>query len=201
MGMTNIFKGRWMKNILAVVLTVILITMPAFTGFAAANQSGVLSAATTKNDADFDAVLEYVNSDMEEKAVTNEDGTISNYYSSASEAGVSEKAFQAFEAMLVFINKEVKAGNVALGEGLTVNEFYEPNAVITWCFTNSQVQQATKLLNAGAALATLASYLGVPLYVAAGLAAISALGNLCNWFDKGFCIQKLPTTWICIPKI
>ena len=107
MRIDNMFTGHW-KKILAIVLTITILTMPAFTGIAFAKQSGSLSDAT-ENDVDFDAVLEYVESDMEEKAVINEDGKVSNYYSSAAEAGVSEEAFQEFEKMLEAVNKESKS--------------------------------------------------------------------------------------------
>jgi hypothetical protein len=203
MRINNIFRGHW-KKVLAAVLTITILTTPAFTGFAAAKESGLLSDIA-ENDIDFNILLEVVNSDMEEKAVINKDGTVSNYYSSAAQAGVSEKAFQEFEAMLVSINKEVKAGNVEFGEGLFDVKFYEPKVTINlpygvYCFSNSQIRSALKIIGAGGGIAAVAAALGVTPLIAAAFVMLYSIGDLCNYYDKGMCILHLgPSYWRCVP--
>lgn len=199
--MNKIFGKSWQRFIV-VIMTVVLLTTPAITGFAAANVVGSPSKnSVPENNKDIDVLLEIVNSDLEEKAVINEDGTVSNYYSSAAKAGVSKEAFQEFESTLGYINKEVRAGNIKFGEGLFDAEVKEPEVTTKsmWCFTNSQVTQALKLIQAGAAVATVASFLGVPTWVAAGFFVLYAAGDLCNWCDMGFCIFNVGSLWWCTP--
>jgi len=198
--MSKILGKHW-QRVVAIMLTVIILATPAITGFAAANETGLLSGVP-ENDTDIDVLLEIVNSDLEEKAVINEDGTVSNYYSSAAKAGVCKEAFQEFELMLVSINEEVKAGNIKFGEGLFDAKVHEPEVMTksgVWCFSNSQVSKALKLITAGAALATIAAALGVTPWVAAGFAALYAMGGLCNWCDNGLCIINLGSVWTCMP--
>ena len=56
MRINNIFRGHW-KKVLAAVLTITILTTPAFTGFAAAKESGLLSDIA-ENDIDFNILLE-----------------------------------------------------------------------------------------------------------------------------------------------
>ncbi|GAB6274196.1 MAG: hypothetical protein STSR0004_10590 [Peptococcaceae bacterium] len=102
----------------------------------------------------------------------------------------------------MYINEEVRAGNIKFGEGLFDAEVHEPEVTTKsgmWCFTNSQVSKALKLIQAGAAVATVAAFLGVPAWVAAGFFALYAAGDLCNWCDMGFCIMHISNIWACIP--
>lgn len=199
--MSKIFGKSW-QRVTVVILTFVLLASPAITGFAATNVAGSPSKISVpENNKDIDVLLEIVNSDLEEKAVINEDGTVSNYYSSAAKAGVSKEAFQEFELILVSINEEVKAGNIEFGEGLFDAKVHEPEVTTKsmWCFTNSQVSKALKLIAAGAALATIAAALGVTAFIAAGFVTLYALGDLCNWCDQGLCIMNVGTIWTCIP--
>ncbi|HBQ25768.1 MAG TPA: hypothetical protein DD791_05195 [Syntrophomonas sp.] len=205
--MSKILKNSW-KRLIMTVLTVAFLATPAGTGFVIANMavSPSKQISIPENNKDIDVLLEIVYSDLEEKVVINKDGTVSNYYSSADKAGVSKEAFKEFESLLVNINKEVRAGNITFGEGLFDAEIHGPKIApnfapgVIFCFTNSQVSQALKLIQAGAALATIASVLGAPVGVAAAFLALYAAGDLCNWCDQGFCIMKLPTPgWACIP--
>lgn len=157
----------------------------------------------SNSDADIDILLEIVESDLEEKAVINKDGTVSNYYSSATEAGVSEKAFQEFEKMLEKVNTDVKAGIIQFGNSLFDYTVKDPEvaAQAYYCFSDSQVQKALKVIRAGGAVAAVAAALGyVPAWVAAGFVALAAIGDLCNWNNNGMCILFVGTQPMsCIP--
>ncbi len=201
--MSKIFRNSG-RGIIVAILTIVLLATPAITGFATANVAVSPSKISVpENNKDINVLLEIVNSNLEEKAAINEDGTVNNYYSSAAKAGVSKEAFQEFESMLVYINEEVKAGNIEFGDGLFDAKVNEPEAVTKdidmWCFSNSQVSRALKLIAGGAAIATIAAYLGVPSWVAAGFVVLYAAGDLCNWCDQGFCIMHWINSWSCIP--
>lgn len=150
-----------------------------------------------------DLSLEIANSDLEERAIiSSQNGHVKNAFRSAKEANVSEEAFQHFEYILVEMNNSVDNGEISFGETLfdiqhsnLENKSVEKNRTFTtqttyYYISHSKAVKAQKLLAAGAGIALLASELGLPTVVAAGLAALAAGAGLCDWYDKGFYMYK-----------
>ncbi|WP_256146631.1 hypothetical protein [Bacillus thuringiensis] len=69
-------------------------------------------------DNGFKIGMEIAKSDLEEKAIITESGLIKNFYTSATEAGVSEEAFNSFESSIGQLNELVQKGEISFGNSL-----------------------------------------------------------------------------------
>ncbi|WP_438824487.1 hypothetical protein [Bacillus sp. JJ864] len=168
-----------------------------------------------ETDNNLDIGLEIAKSDLEEKSIITENGTIKNYYKSASDAGVREEAFNRFESVINELNKSIEKGEISFGSNLldiNINRSKISNIIsqsevqsaaiprATYRITHDQAVKAQKLLWAGAGVAALASELGLPMLVAGALSALAAAGGLCDWNDRGFLLIHLGGTMAtCVP--
>ncbi|MEG7380372.1 hypothetical protein V5785_13800 [Bacillus subtilis] len=162
-------------------------------------------AHISDKNVDLDLALEIANSDLEEKAIVNDQGLAENYYKNAKEANVSEKAYNEFNAVLENLNAGIESGQYTLGENLSDINFPEKNGDVSqqgvWFISHSKASKAQKLIAGGAGVALLASELGLPVLVASGLAMLAAGTGLCDWNDKGFYIINVGSMWTCTPMI
>ncbi|KMQ16304.1 hypothetical protein [Bacillus mycoides] len=168
-------------------------------------------------DKGFKLGMEIAKSDLEEKAIITESGLIKNYYTSATEAGVSEEAFDSFESTIGQLNEMVQKGEISFGSSLldinlprtnlssSINQFDFQSAATprggVYTFSNDQTIKLQKMLLAGASLAAIAAYFGVPAIIAACLSALAAGAGLCNWNGRGFIlIYQSATIFTCVPR-
>ncbi|UYX55904.1 hypothetical protein M3Y14_32255 (plasmid) [Bacillus thuringiensis] len=168
-------------------------------------------------DKGFKLGMEIAKSDLEEKAIITESGLIKNYYTSATEAGVSEEAFNSFESTIGQLNEMVQKGEISFGSSLfdinlprtnltsSINQFDFQSAATprggVYTFSNDQTIKLQKMLIAGASLAAIAAYFGIPAIIAACLSALAAGAGLCNWNGRGFIlIYQSATIFTCVPR-
>ncbi|EEL42617.1 MULTISPECIES: hypothetical protein [Bacillus] len=167
-------------------------------------------------DKGFKLGMEIAKSDLEEKAIITEAGLIKNYYTSAKEAGVSEEAFNSFESTIGQLNEMVQKGEISFGSSLldinlprtnlsTSTSQLDLQSAATprggvYKFTNDQTIKLQKMILAGAAIAAIAAYFGIPAIIAACLSALAAGAGLCNWNSRGFIlIYQSRAVFSCIP--
>ncbi|MGR3779354.1 hypothetical protein ACT1UG_27755 [Bacillus paramycoides] len=160
--------------------------------------------------------MEITKSDLEEKAMITEAGLIKNYYTSATEAGVSEEAFNSFESTIGQLNEMVQRGEISFGNSLldvnlprtnlstSINQSDFQSAVTprggVYKFNNDQAIKLQKLIAGGATIAAIASYFGIPAIIAACLSALAAGAGICNWNGRGFILfYQSPTIYTCAP--
>lgn len=168
------------------------------------------------NDENYQLGIEIAQSNLEETTIIDEKGFVKSAYINAEQAGVSEKAYQAYLQTLNFFNVEIKKGTIKMDKGLTIVS-YEPakmefeknvNRVKVFGTThfylsNSDLSKVNKVIAFGGSASALAAALGVAVGVAAPiLAAAAFLGaglNLCNWNDKGIILAHINNMWSCTP--
>ncbi|PGS99273.1 hypothetical protein [Bacillus cereus] len=167
-------------------------------------------------DNGFKIGMEITKSNLEEKAIITEAGLIKNYYTSATQAGVSEEAFNSFESTIGQLNEMVQKGEISFGNSLldinlprttlstSINQSDFQSAVTprggVYKFTNAQTIKLQKMILAGASIAAIAAYFGVPSIIAACLSALAAGAGLCNWNGRGFILfYQSPTVYTCAP--
>ncbi|WP_242785855.1 hypothetical protein [Bacillus cereus] len=167
-------------------------------------------------DNGFKIGMEIAKSDLEEKAIITESGLIKNYYTSATEAGVSEEAFNSFESSIGQLNEMVQKGEISFGNSLfdinlprtnlstSINQLDFQSAATprgsVYKFNNDQAIKLQKLIAGGATIAAIASYFGIPAIIAAALSALAAGAGICNWNGRGFIFLYMgPGIFTCTP--
>ncbi|GEB34511.1 hypothetical protein NST23_22660 [Brevibacillus sp. FSL K6-0770] len=209
-------KNKITKSLLAVALT----TAFLFTGYSPVAMPSVHAAEQTI-DQSFDVLLEIAKSDLEEKTFVK-NGVVVNGYSNYKEAGVSQEAFEEFEKIVSYANKEIKKGNMVVGKNIldTKADIINTNSSKACSSKNStnnikpmalyydyhiSASKATKIgkaLAAGIGAAALASEFGLPAAVAAVLTALYGANELCNWDGNGYTIYYIITpipAGYCVP--
>ncbi|KXY30149.1 hypothetical protein AT268_02725 [Bacillus cereus] len=167
-------------------------------------------------DNGFKIGMEIAKSDLEEKAIITESGLIKNFYTSATEAGVSEEAFNSFESSIGQLNEMVQKGEISFGNSLfdinlprtnlstSINQLDIQSAATprgsVYKFNNDQAIKLQKLIAGGATIAAIASYFGIPAIIAAALSALAAGAGICNWNGRGFIFLYMgPGIFTCTP--